>query len=77
MHREHESTTGNRQWIALDELTLVPVRINRPCVTSCVELRDLFRSQPPSGGGKILSELQLVAGADDHAGHSGPLQQPV
>ena len=68
------STTDNRRRIAFGELTLMPVWINRHGRAGCVELCHLFRSQAPAGGGKILSELRLVAGTDDHARYGGPLQ---
>src|ERR1035438_3712560 len=58
-------------------LALVPVRINGRCPAHRVQPGNLLRGEVPPGCAQILSQLCLIASANDHRRDGGPLQQPV
>src|SRR5262249_55510279 len=65
------------QGITLDELALVPVRINWSALTGRVQTRDLLGGQVPSDCCEVLPQLFFVASANNNVGNRGPLQQPI
>ena len=67
----------DRRRIALDELALVPIRIDGRTVAGFVELRDLLGRQLPADGEQVLAELLFVAGADDDVVYGRALKEPV
>ena len=63
--------------VAIAELALVPVGVDRLRVAGGVELGDLFFGEIPAERAEILAELLLVAGAHDDVDDGGTLQKPV
>src|ERR1700688_2815909 len=67
----------HRPRVPLDELPLMPVRINWRPVASLVELRNLRGSQIPTHSLQILPKLLFIPRTDHHIHHGRSLQTPV
>src|SRR5579859_114534 len=65
------------QRVALGELALVPVRVDRLLGAGSIEFGDLVGGQIPALGGQILAKLLLIASSNDDRGDGRPLQKPV
>ena len=68
----------NRNRVAVSERNaLVPVGIDGLGVAGGVELGDLFLGEIPADGAEVLAKLFFIACADDDAGDSWPLEEPI
>src|SRR5580698_2152376 len=77
LHRTEVAFALYRSGVQVPELALMPIRVRDRNRARFVEFFYLRGRQIPAGGGEVLTQLLLVACADDHARYGGALQQPI
>jgi hypothetical protein len=73
---ESAGLSGDRRWIAV-KLSLMEIRVGEGSGAGGIQLGYLFLGQIPAHRTQVLAKLFLIACANDHAGDSRALEQPV